>query len=71
MRSPEMTAATRTVRITYVVRGTDDAAMIGLDEVVQTDSTDEEIIENAEYHAACQGYDSDMYEVCVEVVTAD
>ena len=60
-----MTTATRTIRITWVFRGTRDAAMLGLDDIVEADSLDA-AIDAAEYHAQCQNIDMDEFEVQAE-----
>ena len=59
---------TRTVKITWVEKGTNNAAMIGLDETIESADTLDEIREAAEYHAECGGHDLVKYECVVEEV---
>lgn len=59
---------TRTVQITWVEAGTNNAAMIGLDETIESFDSIDEIREAAEYHAECGGYDLSKYECKVEEV---
>jgi hypothetical protein len=62
-----MTTATHQIRITWVFRGTRDAAMLGLDDTVEAESL-EAAIDAAEYHAQCQNIDLDEFEVQAEFV---
>lgn len=56
-----------TIKLTWVHAGTNNAAMLGLDEIVEADSTDE--AEDAAFYAAeCQGVDIDKYELRSEVI---
>jgi hypothetical protein len=60
---------TRRVKITWVERGTDNAACLGLDETVEIEATDgadlvRAILQaesDAEYHGECQGIDLKRY----------
>jgi len=57
-----------TYQITWVERGTRKAAMLGLDETVQSDWTESETREAAEYRAECDGVDMERYECVVEIL---
>jgi hypothetical protein len=57
-----------TYRITWVLRGTRTASMLGIDEVVTSDDPYEVVLENAVYNAICAGVDVDAHECRVEVI---
>ncbi len=59
----------KTYRITWIERGTQNAACLGFDETIEGDWTEEETREAAEYHAECAGVDLDRFECVVEDVT--
>jgi hypothetical protein len=63
-----MMTAIRRVRITWIERGTRNAAVLGLDELIDTAHSDDEILENALYAAECQDVDLDRYEPVIEAV---
>ena len=63
-----MQETTRDVRITWVLKGTNESAAFGNDETVRTDWTLDECREAAEYHAECDGVDLERYECVVEEV---
>jgi hypothetical protein len=58
----------RTVRITWVERGTRNAACLGLDETIETDWTITECREAALHRGSTAGIDLDRYDVNVEEV---
>jgi hypothetical protein len=62
-----MRRETMRIRITWVVRDTNEAAMLGLDEIVEGDSLDDAVVA-AEYHGECQGIDLDRYGVVAEFI---
>lgn len=54
-------------KFTWVHRGTRNAAMLGLDEIVETPFL-QAAIEMAEYNAECQGVDLEKYELRAELI---
>lgn len=62
---------TRAVKITWVETGTNNAAMIGRDETINSSSPIDDIREAAEYHAECCGVDLERYSVVVEELEPD
>ncbi len=61
-----MNATTRTVRITWVEAGTNNAAMLGLDETIESSDTLTEIREAALNYGDEQNVDLDRYDVVAE-----
>jgi hypothetical protein len=57
-----------TYRITWVERDTRNAACLGLDETIESDWTEEESREAAEYRAECAGVDLERYECIMEEI---
>lgn len=55
-----------TYRITWIERGTRNAAMLGLDETIESGDSVAEIRDAAIYAAECQGVDLERYECVVE-----
>jgi hypothetical protein len=55
------------VRITWVAKGTNNAALLGLDETVEADSLGD-ARDAAIYHAECQGIELDRYDIEVEEI---
>lgn len=61
-------SATRRVRITWIERGTRNAAMLGLEETMDTDWSLEECLEAAQYRANVIGVDLHRFEPVVEEI---
>ena len=55
-------------RITWVVRGTQTAAALGIDETFRSDEPLEVVRENAEYNAICACVDIEKYDCVVDVI---
>ncbi|MDE2100998.1 MAG: hypothetical protein KGL39_27375 [Patescibacteria group bacterium] len=62
------TAETRTVKITWIEIETQNAAMVGLDETIESSDTLDEIREAAEYHAECAGVDLTRFQCILDEV---
>jgi hypothetical protein len=70
------TKKTRRVKITWVERGTDNAACLGLDETVEVEAADGvdlitavlQAEADAEYHGECRGIDTEKYAAEAELL---